>query len=211
MLIVACTLAVPFASGQSTSHPIVPGFERFYAQSSGDVAAGELLIGELGCLSCHRAEAAIAARVLSKQAPILDHVGLRVRPEFLRAYLADPQKAKPGTTMPNLFSSVSEAERTEQVEALTHFLASTGSLLEGGPVTPAIRRGEQLFHTVGCVACHNPRREGSTQLSTSVPLPEMESKYSVPGLTEFLKNPLAVRLAGRMPHMNLDDTQAREI
>ncbi len=113
--------------------------------------------------------------------------------------------------MPSLFADVSEANRDEQVEALTHFLASTDTLAEGGPVTPAIRRGERLFHTVGCVACHDPRQDGSTALPTSVPLPDMEAKYSVPGLTEFLKNPLSVRPSGRMPHMNLDDTQAREI
>ena len=62
----------------------------------------------------------VKSRILSKQAPILDHVGLRVRPEFLRAYLADPQKAKPGTTMPSLFADVSEANRDEQVLSLIH-------------------------------------------------------------------------------------------
>lgn len=211
ILFVPFVFAVPHASGQAASYPIIPGYERFYAQSSDDSKAGELLIGELNCLSCHRAEAAVEARMLLKQAPILDHVGLRVRPEFVRAYLSDPQKMKPGTTMPNLFSHQSVSERAEQVEALTHFLASTDTLAEGGPVSPAIRRGEQLFHTVGCVACHDPRREGSTGFPTSVPLPVMESKYSVPGLTEFLKNPLSVRPSGRMPHMNLDETQAREI
>jgi mono/diheme cytochrome c family protein len=210
-LVLAGFFVAPRASAQTGGRPVVAGYERFFAHASGDAVAGELLIGELNCLSCHEAEAAIKSRILSKQAPILDHVGLRVRPKFLREYLADPQKTKPGTTMPNLFTDVSTAERDEQIEALTHFLASTDTLAEGGPVTPAIRRGEQLFHTVGCVACHNPRRDGSAKLPTSVPLPDMESKYSLPGLTEFLKNPLAIRPSGRMPHMNLDDTQAREI
>lgn len=205
-----CVLVLPYASAQALDPPIIPAFERFFAEVP-VVAAGELFIGELNCLTCHQAEESVQSRISPKQAPILDHVGLRVRPEFLQAYIANPQKTKPGTTMPNLFADASTAEREEQVEALTHFLASTGTLAEGGPVTPAIRHGEQLFHTVGCVACHNPRRDGSAKLPTSVPLPDMESKYSLPGLTEFLKNPLAVRPSGRMPHMNLDDTQAREI
>ncbi|MBI2478709.1 MAG: c-type cytochrome, partial [Planctomycetia bacterium] len=211
VVVCACMLAMPQTPVQAIDHPMIPGYERFFSETSGSAAAGELLIGELNCLSCHRTESSIQTRILSKQAPILDHVGLRVRPEFLRAYLADPHKVKPGTTMPHLFAEVPATERDRQIEALTHFLAATGILAEGGPVTPAIRRGEQLFHTVGCVACHDPRREGSSALPTSAPLPDMESKYSLPGLAEFLKNPLTVRPSGRMPHMNLDDTQAREI
>ncbi len=199
------------AAADAASHPIIPGYERFSGNELTDVAAGELLIGELNCLSCHRAEDSVKVRVQSKQAPILDHVGFRVRPEYVVAYLADPSKAKPGTTMPNLFADVADTERAEQIKALTHFLASTDMLAEGGPVTPAIRRGEKLFHTVGCVACHNSRKDAAEALATSVPLPDMESKYSLPGLAEFLKNPLGVRPSGRMPHMNLDDTQAREI
>ncbi len=211
VFVILITSAVRHPVAAADVHPIIPGYERFAGDELDDAASGELLIGELNCLSCHNADEAVKSRVLSKRAPVLDHVGLRIRPEFVREYLADPNKTKPGTTMPNLFADVSPSERGEQIEALTHFLASTDMLAEGGPVTPAIRRGEKLFHTVGCVACHNSRKEGAAVLATSVPLPNMESKYSLPGLTEFLKNPLAIRPSGRMPHMNLDDTQAREI
>src|SRR5579885_1463340 len=61
-------------------HPIVPGFERFYADAAADAAkGGRLLLGELNCTSCHKTEAALPR----KQAPILDGIGSRVRRSYL--------------------------------------------------------------------------------------------------------------------------------
>ncbi|MBC8351362.1 MAG: c-type cytochrome [Planctomycetes bacterium] len=195
------------------SHPIVPGYERFHSTSNDDEPAGGLLLlGELNCTSCHQAAPTSKPHLLTKMAPILDEVGSRIRPEFIRAFLADPQKTKPGTTMPNLFAAASVEAREQQVEALVHFLASRGQLLEAGPIAPAVNRGETLFHNIGCVACHDARRDDSSKFPTSVPLPgEMEAKYSVPSLIAFLKNPLHVRPSGRMPQLNLNDDEARDI
>src|SRR2546421_508259 len=77
-------------------HPVVAGFARFYADADPNAATeavegGLLLLGELNCTSCHSADRAVAARVLRKQAPILDKVGGRVRTSDLRAFLNDPQ------------------------------------------------------------------------------------------------------------------------
>jgi len=195
------------------AHPVVAGFERFYSADDGDDAAGGLLLaGELNCTSCHAASAPAAALVLPKQAPILDRVGERVRLDYLRRFLADPQHTKPGTTMPSLFVGVDNERKQRQVESLVHLLASTGLILETGPITPAVQRGERQFHTLGCAACHDARQDGTQHLATSVPLPpDMEAKYSVPGLAAFLANPLAVRPSARMPHLNLTPEEARDV
>src|SRR5947207_3171749 len=77
---------------------IVPSFERFHASGNGDaVRGGELLLGELSCVSCHEPDAARAARILRRQAPILDGVGNRVKRSYLRKFLSDPHAVKPGT------------------------------------------------------------------------------------------------------------------
>lgn len=196
------------------AHPRVAGFERFYAQEKSDaVVGGELLLGELNCTSCHQAEKSLESYIQRKQAPVLDTIGSRARPQYLIKFLADPQTVKPGTTMPGVLAGLPETERKQKAEAIVHFLAATGTIQEAAALRQSVNRGEELFHAVGCVACHDPRREDSPKepLLSSVILGTPSRKYTVPGLTQFLSDPLAIRPAGRMPHLNLDPVDARAI
>ena len=198
--------------GPTRNPPIVPGFERaLHGPKADPVLGGELLLGELNCLSCHEAEKTATLRLLNKQAPILDTVGNRVKTGYLRAFLAGPRHAKPGTTMPDLFATLPEAERTESVEALVHFLASTGSVSETNPDRKVMDRGKKLFHQVGCVACHGPRDKNEPPLATSVPLGNLASKYTVASLTAFLQDPFKVRPSGRMPALNLTAAEPSDL
>src|SRR5262249_14705326 len=127
--VAALAFALPAAAATPDAHPVVPGFERFYTAANADAATGgQLLLGELNCVSCHAPKDAALGR---KQAPVLDTVAARVRVGFLRQFLADPHRAKPGTTMPDLFAG--DPERDRKVEALVHFLASTGHLKQERP------------------------------------------------------------------------------
>ncbi len=143
--LIALVLAATCARAADTpakraDHPIVPGFERFHAGGTDAVKGGRLLLGELNCTSCHQPESGPDSQ--RKQAPILDGVGNRVRRSYLRKFLNDPHAIKPGTTMPNLFAALPEAERGPKIEALVHFLASTGTLKQGRPDDEANRAGQ---------------------------------------------------------------------
>lgn len=190
-------------SKAASDHPIIPGFERLYGNGQADVAdsiqSGLVLIGELGCINCHAANEPARLNLLAKQAPILDAVGARVKPDYLRKFIADPHGVKPGTTMPNLFTGWNDAERDEVVEALTHFLASTGAVVDSQASARFVREGDRVYHRVGCVACHGSRREGSPELPTSVPLGDLSKKYTVASLAAFLQETHKVRPSGRMP------------
>ena len=204
---------VPRDAAREARRPIVPGFERFHALASGDpVEGGQLLLGELSCAKCHPSSTKPFLGVEPKQAPILTEVGNRARPEWFVKFLTDPQTAKPGTTMPHVFAGWSDAEREPAVKALAHFLASTGSPLQKASERGAEQRGKDLFHQVGCTACHAPR-DGSAPVphATTVPLGAIEKKYTVGSLAEFLKNPHAARPSGRMPAMPLRDENFTEI
>ena len=200
------------------THPRIPGFERFYSGSVekpvGDDdepikldpdTGGRILLSELNCLSCHAADEATKKLLSPKQAPILDGIGSRVKVEWIRSYLANPHAARPGTTMPDVLSGLPEASRAASVEALTHFLASTGNLPEGHSNATAAQKGETLFRTVGCLACHNAQTENAPEIATSVVLPDVSKKYSAPSLMAFLKDPLKSRPSGRMPALGLSD------
>ncbi len=195
-------------------HPIVAGFERFYNGGPADrLQGGRLLWAELSCASCHKAESGKQATPSNKQAPILDNVGSRVRHSFFRKFLRDPHAFKPGTTMPDLLAGGDVAERERQVEALTHFLASTGTLKRVRADFVAAAQGKQVYQQVGCVACHGTRDgEGNPDkvLATSVPLGDLRAKYSIASLATFLENPHTVRPSGRMPAI-LNNKEANQV
>jgi mono/diheme cytochrome c family protein len=197
------------------SRPVVAGFERFASGTKGDPSSpGSLLAGELNCTSCHKASPALDAHLLRKQAPILDGVGSRVRASHLSAFLADPHSVKPGTTMPDVFRGWPAAEKATAVDALTHFLASTGGLPSSRPDRRASAEGKTLYHRIGCVACHGPidgNSSASTDTARPVPLGDLVGKYSIPSLSAFLLDPLKVRPSGRMPGLRLSGQEANAI
>ena len=129
---------------------------------------------------------------------------------------------RPGTVMPALFGDDDDG-RVERY-AVAHYLASLG-----GPVAantkPTTRegsrgkreaRGEKLFNTIGCVACHGEekktkgedKKDGGLPFIASgpahFPLTGLGSKTTPEKLAEYLQNPLAIDPSGRMPHMLVD-------
>lgn len=204
-----------------TVHPRVPGFERFYAVDPDPddedapkldpVTGGRLLLGELNCLSCHGASGELKNVVSTKQAPILDDIGARVRVDWLRDFIAKPHATKPGTTMPDVIAGLPEADRGAAVEALVHFLASTGAVTDAHPDKNSAKKGEAAFQKSGCVACHQSLDGKLADVTTSVALPDISRKYSVPSLMAFLKDPLKSRPSGRMPALGLKDEDYRDI
>ena len=194
-------------AAEPTGHPIVPGFERFHAADN-SARGGQLLLGELGCVACHKSA---DNAIMPKQAPVLDYVGGRVRVSYLKKFLRDPHAAKPGTTMPNLLAG--DPDAAHKIEALVHFLASTGSPRQERPDRKLITPGRDLYHKVGCVACHGSRDNAGNPdkvLATSVPLGDLKAKYTLVSLAVFLEHPHQVRPSGRMPRL-LDGKEAKAV
>ncbi|MDP6763416.1 MAG: PA14 domain-containing protein [Planctomycetota bacterium] len=121
---------------------------------------GELLLGELGCVACHTATPAARTRLQPSSAPRLDRVGERLTPQYLRALLDDPRAALPRGTMPDVLGQLGGSARAGAVESLVHYLASLGGPLDQAPIgayAGQLESGRQLYHEVGCVACHGPQ------------------------------------------------------
>lgn len=198
LLLSSLTISPAFA-GEKPAWPSVPGFTRFYADGKGDVAAGgQLLMNELNCNRCH----APALDKDIKPAPILDNVATRVKRKYLQQFLDDPHGTKPGTTMPNLFVGMKADEKKANIEALVHYLGSSGIPQAMRPDRKSINTGRDLYHKVGCVACHgtrNEKGEPEKTFATSVPLGNLKDKYHLAGLKALLENPHATRPSGKMP------------
>ncbi len=103
-----------------------------------------------------------------------------------------------------------------------------------------VEHGKELYHQVGCVACHAADKEyevtaikpspmdellnqldaedlaemgltGAARRVNSVPHADLPEKYSVKSLTFFLLNPEAIRPSGRMPSLKLQAVESADI
>ncbi len=190
-----------------------------------EVSPGEILLGEMNCVACHEASPEIKSRLASRPSPKLGPDGVRLTPQWLRAFLADPQTVQPGTLMPDALATLAPAEKTDAAEALTHFLVSIQRPAGGagrGASMAAMEVGRRLFHSVGCAQCHAPvdlppGKENDSAAKdelaklASVPLGDLARKFTVSELVAFLRDPLKSRPGGRMPAMKLESSEAEAI
>ena len=204
-------LALP--SLATAAAPVLPTFERFHEDKANSASLGRLLLGELNCTSCHAATDELNSQLMTKQAPILSKTGSRLKPEFLRSYIANPHLVKPGSTMPKLFGDGTSPAAKQEVEALVHFLMSTADdeIPQAYANYGSRPRGERLYHEVGCAVCHHDHQSGDKTLATTVPYGDLAAKYTIATLTNFLADPLHTRPSGRMPKLNLSRSEAADI
>jgi len=217
---------------------VVPAYQRFRGEQLDAVDAGRLLISELNCQSCH---GSFGGEVLPpRQAPILTKIGERTNRDYLQKFIHDPQSLKPGTAMPGISGVKTDASTAEAIGA---FLTQGTSWRPAGVSRGAVRRGEALFHSVGCAACHGDQRDvaaieairkglapppeeeeendppakktpapsGYATPAFAMPLGKLDDKYTLSSLITFLQDPHAVRPSGRMPSLNLNPEEARDI
>lgn len=178
------------------------------------------------------------ARGRTMPGPDLSEIGKRVYPGWLDAWLADPVKLRPHTAMPKMFTD--DESGTAERYAVVQFLTSQGgpfSSLDGKDDAATARRGERLFTRVGCAACHANKPNDSVRKRTDDddPLPPYDPVGSILGhgtptgpqetyalgalgsktgsarLTEYLLDPHKTNPRGRMPNMNLSNSEAREL
>jgi cbb3-type cytochrome oxidase cytochrome c subunit len=117
---------------------------------------GRFLFEEHGCKNCHAPK---DAALVDRTGPDLSDVGKRVYPGWLDAWLADPAKLRPNTTMPKLFANDDRgaAERYAVGQYLTSLdgpLAAAKLPTISNEWAKNIANGQKLFTTTGCAACH---------------------------------------------------------
>ncbi len=246
-----CALMIgQIAHAAKPTAPFVAGFDRF--GSHGEISpqtAGQLLLTELSCTACHRTN---QPQLEPKRGPNLDGAATRLTSDWIEKFLSAPHSVKPGTTMPDLLAGLPQGERKSAASALTAFLGTLRKpfpTIKAGGVNPVPfefwtkgnpQHGRQLYHQIGCIACHDPDPEyevaaikpspfdellnqldaedlkemgltGAARRVNSVPHGDLNDKYTVKSLTFFLLNPAAVRPGGRMPNLKLGAVEAADL
>lgn len=246
---ILCAAGSTITWGAELEPPFVAGFDRFFRGKTESVVGGRLLLSELSCTSCHPTE---DAELAPKGGPDLGGAGNRLQSGWMRRFLASPEMTKPGTTMPNVLHGFVGIEKQQAIDALVAFLStqrqpfpvlnSTG----GNPIAFEFwmkgnkEHGAQLYHQLGCIACHAPDGDYATtgqqqsaldkllaQLDAeelkelglsdaakpvrSVPHGDLYLKYTEESLTHFLREPEKTRPSGRMPSFELLAGDAADI
>lgn len=125
---------------------------------------GRFLFEELSCKRCHTpaADDKVAATLAERAGPDLSEIGKRVYPGWLDAWLADPQKLRPHTTMPQMFADDEQGQAERY--AVVAYLAGLGGPMpkhqqqgNANQQRQSRDRGSQLFLSVGCAACHGDK------------------------------------------------------
>lgn len=193
------------------------------------VERGRFLTEEYSCVKCHQPEDSdkLARGLLPRAGPDLSQVGGRVYPGWIFRWLEDPHQTRAGAVMPRLFTA-DEAGRVERF-AVAAYLASLGGPVKRAAKQPGFKqlresesRGQRLFASLGCVACHGddkaktPAPRSFYDLASdgtrgTIPLHGLGSKTTPEALTAYLENPLAVDPSGRMPHMLLQRREAEDL
>lgn len=194
------------ATGCLAAGPVVPGLHGKHPLDS--KGKGRVLLSELRCAACHE-----GIPGAMKEAPNLQEVGSRLSGDYLRRFLSDPHGTHPGTTMPDVLEGLSPEEKNKVSESISHYLGSLVSNEKAEKVEGDARAGHEVFHEVGCVACHSPRSEKGNPLKSGgvVSLKQVGDKYHKGELAKFLRDPLRVRPSGRMPNLKLTSKEAADL
>jgi len=181
------------------------------------VAAGVALSETLRCGRCHVGAPA------APRAARLAEAGSRLSPAYLAASLASHAPEIP----------MDAEEAGDVVQFLSGLTGPTGPLV----VAPLevdvdqLERGRQLYHRVGCVACHAPYEdagnleqplwefedvlgaevEASHQASWTPPFGDLWRKTNPEALARYLEDPLAIHPGGAMPSLRLSRAEAEAI
>lgn len=181
--------------------------------------SGREEFANLNCIKCHSAGELKQTEVmpeLLRDTPSLANAGNKFSESWMATWIQNPKHLRHNATMPKLLKHESVAKAIEAGDTsavdLAAYLASRKS--EEVPAVKsdanAIKDGGDIFHKLGCVACHT--RPDKSAENERVPLNNIAWKFkSISVLTAFLKNPAKHYKWIKMPDFELNDKDAKSL
>ncbi|MFT5154978.1 MAG: mono/diheme cytochrome c family protein, partial [Planctomycetota bacterium] len=186
-------------------------------------------IEEHGCIACHSSS---VPGLSHRAAPAVTNAAARLNTDWLYRFLRNPRSVSPHSAMPSLLSPGSEGER-EARDLIAYMRQLSGPPTGESPATESglIERGLDLYHTVGCVACHGvledfgfedggsdtdfieedddwgEYQDRSVGIRVSLADHDLANKWYVSGLRGLLSDPESCYPDGRMPTVLESDAE----
>jgi len=181
------------------------------------IPQGELRFRQMFCSTCHSLAVTRAGEtklIGGDVGPELTKVGSKVNPDWLIAWLRDPQGYLPHTRMPRYGWSDEDLYKVTQymTTKLTDSDLLTGVPQLEQPTEQEIQLGHRLFLEKGCASCHsieglNPQKDFGPDLSGLGGKNASELEFGaakiphtlVAYIQAKLQDPMSVNPAARMP------------
>ncbi len=154
------------------------------------------------CLTCHK----FGRHGTGTLAPNLRYVGDRRSKGWLKAWMKNPQKMKPGTPMPA--GMLTDAELKVMAKFLSRqrrhlntkkIIAQHGSDHAGA--------GKAIFIGKDCRTCHKVGGKGGNMANTAPDLAGVSKRRSAAWLKTWLKNPRKVKKGTFMPNFHFNKSE----
>jgi mono/diheme cytochrome c family protein len=199
-----------FWSSESFPTEPVPGQLLFHEGTRPELSLNERgreLYEAHRCQACHRRENEPQA----EPAPALGKRDLQFEREWLIDWLIAPHKQVRGARMPAFGFS-----REEAISIAEHLSQNVpGNAPEKLPDDPdeksSSRKGEILFRSVGCLACHTHGKDGVPSAQSGGDLTNVGKKRTAGWIDRWLKEPEKLNADHRMPVFKLADDERRSL
>lgn len=132
--------------------------------------------------------------------PVLNNVGYRRSEQWLREWLRDPNQVKNGTLMPKFPFSPGELDQAVKFLSAMKLDMRTEAVLAGNG--SPVEKGEELFASFDCTACHRIGDEGRT---IGPNLTWVGSRKTQEWERNWLRDPPAFKPGTFMPNFHLSE------
>jgi mono/diheme cytochrome c family protein len=171
------------------------------------IARGGELFQAYRCQACHRGEHDEPA----EPAPALAKHGSAIDRDWMIDWLMEPQRQTLHARMPQFGLSRGEAQIIAQHLLTPADDKAAETLPDGADGSEIIRRGEVLFRSIGCLACHTRGDDGIATMQSGGDLSKVGQKRTAGWLYRWLKEPDKLNSDHRMPVFKLTDDERRSL
>ena len=203
-----------------TPYKISPAVVARWSRNPELMSQGELRFRQMFCSTCHSLAVTRAGEtklIGGDIGPELTKVGSKVNPDWLVAWLRDPEAYLPHTRMPRY--GWSDQDLYQVTQYITTKLVDSDLLSNVPKLDPPtdveIQLGKRLFTEKGCASCHaieglNPQKDFGPDLSALGGKNASELEFGtakiphnlVSYIQAKLEDPVSVNPAARMPQYN---------